>query len=606
MTKKRFRRGGFSQIQVKAPSKLISQDITPQNMTTQNAQDIQNMLPRKKGELEARNGFTDIELTGIPAGEKITELDSVTDSNGDFRFVAYTDAGKLYTSDTSLTTFTSKQTGLDTNGTPRFEYFAGGLTFCNGIDDNLFYDPDADTFSDMGEYVEDALSNNFAKVDTDTFTLEPATGVEGGNYPDGRAVRVYMDGSNTPFEADVLSTSYSAPTLTVNLDLNVLTGTTIDSVEYYDKPPAFSLIRQAHDRLWALSGGELKANQRRGDEGLKYFYLNGTNNPNTWFNPTTQAVGFVNAEDKHLVGDEFVGIELYRNNLVFFGRRAYQIWTGTVPTSGGDLSWGKTVGVGCAHGSLIQEVENDLIFYTNDGAQNLEKTFQTDDIEVSQGRGAAFYDRINDRLEYMFEEDDRYKAARSFKYSRGGFVGFKVPDETHIYTPKFDTNGWVRFTGLFSNATALNEAPNRKLYVARDNAVFVYDEDNEVFSDDGESIAISWWTPEIEPRKGHRWANRYTELQIVPEKETTVTLKRYKDFSSVNKSTLTIVTPESPSYLGEFFLGVDPLGSGSDIRNYPVQNDKYIARSVSYAVQAEVSEGGFRIVSLNMYGKAER
>lgn len=605
MTTKLFRSGNHSRVSIPAPKKLISTSEPAQRMSLQYAQDVLNMLPGKEGQLDKRFGVTQQTMTGIAATEKIIKMTYRSETDGTFKLLAYTDAGKIYHSDTSLTTWTSLKTGLDTTGTPRFCHFNQNVIICNGIDNNMVYD--GSTVADLEEYVEDTLASSETKVDTDTFTLTPGTGRENNDYPIGRGVRITMDSGATIVTSTVLTSSYNSgtDTTTVDLSTNVLTGTTIDKIEYLDKPPAFSFIFPAHDRLWALSGGELKAQQFRNNAQRMYlYYTQFTNNENGWFNSSTQEVPFINLADKHVINDELVGIGLMRDYLIIFGRYASQLWTGTIPITGGDFSWARTVQVGCVNGDMILSLDQDLLFMSPDGARNFSRVLQTDDIEQGQEIASDVQEMIRNQLSKIEVDDSKYKDVRAFRYGRGGFYGFKFPDECHIYPIKKRSQGWVRFTGVFSGALAYTNPTDGRLWIAKDNVLYYYNDEDEVYDDNGDAIPTNWWTPEFQAKGGHRWANRYIEIETEAGDDMDIEIHRYKDNTVCAKKIYSIANLERSAYWDEAFWDVDFWDCDTDF-GYPRIEEKYISFSTSYALKTNNTKGPLSLVALNLYGKAE-
>lgn len=265
MTSKRFRRGNFTSFTFPAPVSLINKSETAINMSVNYAQHLENLLPQKRGVLSKRHGFTNLGMTGIPTTEKIIAGHSISLSDGTFKFLVFTDVGSAYHSNSALTTWTNLTTGLNTTGTYRFTDFNQKVIVVNGKDPNKVYD--GTTLTDLAEFVQDNLATSLTKVDADTLTLQPGLGRTDTDYPAGRNIKIQMDSSGVDVDAVVLSTSYvsGTNTLTINLTTGIITGTVIDVIKYEDSPPPFSFIYAAHDRLWALSGGELKAKEFRTD-----------------------------------------------------------------------------------------------------------------------------------------------------------------------------------------------------------------------------------------------------------------------------------------------------------------------------------------------------
>lgn len=609
MTRKRFRRGNLSSVEIPAPVGLIRTSETAIGMKVKYAVDLENLIPTKKRRISKRSGMTDTTMTGITAGQKIIAGESLGLSDGTFNMICITDAGEMYKSNASLTTWTSIKTGLDVLGTYRFAHFDQKLVIVNGMDNNMYWD--GITLSDIAEFVEDGLATSFTKVDADTFTFTDSASRGTSDYPAGRDIEFFMDGGSTALTGTVLNSSgTTGGTITVNLTTSAITGTSFDSMWYEDKPPAFSFIYAAHDRLWALTGGELKARSYRDlDAGnnLAVFYTDSTNNVNVWFNATTQEVAYINMENKHVKNDEFVGIALFQSKLVFFGRQATQIWTGTDPTGVSDpLTWNRTFAVGCVHGNLIEEVENDILFYTQSEIRQFSIVTITNDLESSQDKGANIAERASEQVGKLLESDSTYKTAKSFLYPRGGFAGFRMPQEVHIRIEEQDFEGWVRFTQLFQQCRDYTVAPDGKLYMFFEEDTYVYDDANNVGGDNDVAIRTSWTVPFIQPKEGHTFAGKYYELITEAGDTMDVNITRYKNNSVCNAISKTVVvSPQRTSFWDEAHWDEDSWDCEGDTRT-PTQEDKFIAETFSYSIKTENTLPNIDIVGIRVYGRVER
>ena len=609
MTRRRFRRGNLTSFKIPAPVSLLKTAETPIGMSVKYAQDLENMLPTKRKRISKRKGLTNSNISGIPSGEKIVAGKSLGLPNGTFKLLCVTDEGTMYSTNSTLTTWTQIKTGLNPLGTYRFDYFDQKLVIVNGLDSNMYWD--GTTVEEFKEFITDGLGAPFTKVDTDTFTFVDGANRGTSDYPAGRNLRLFVDGSGTAITTQVLSSTGSVGgTITVNLTTNILSGTTINSIQYEDSPPPFSFIYAAHDRLWALSGGELKARSFRdldGDNPLTIFYTEGTNNVNSWLNSTTQRVPFINMENKHLKNDEFVGISLYRGNLVFFGRQGSQVWGGTDPTGVTDpLRWISTYPVGCVNGDLIQEVEQDILFYTNSEIRQFSVVTITGALESSQEKGANIAERVSKEVGKLLELDTTYKTARSFLYPRGGFAGFKMPREVHIRVEEQDFEGWTRFTQLFQQCTDYTIAPDNRLYMFFEDNTYYYNDEQQVGDDDGAEITVSWTTPWIQPKAGHTWAGKYYELITEAGDAIELTITRLKNNSNCFASTKTMLTsPLRSGYWDEAFFDMDFWDCEPSTR-MPTQEDKFIAETFSYNIKASSTEPILDIVGLTVYGRNER
>jgi len=606
MTANLFRPGNFTPLPVAAARGMMNDAIAPQALGVQYAQYVENMVPAKSKMLSKRFGLTDLNTTGIQDSESIKWIDSFIHSDGSFSMLCATDAGKIYVSDSPITTWTEAFSGLDAAGKVRSVTMDSKLVIVNGIDTPMYYD--GSTVQIIKEWVDDNGASK-TKVDSDTFTIIPLTGRDASDYPAGRNLRITMnDGVHT---STVLSTSYNTGTgvLTVNLSTNVLSGTTISRIQYEDSPPAFSAIYQMHDRLWALGPGELKAESYRdSDDRMYVYYTDGTNSVTSWFTQSgtgAQNIPYINLALKHEVSDELVGISTTDAYTVFFGRKRTQIWSGTQPHgSSVDFSWLKTVAIGAISGDMIQKYADDLVFMTVNGLRNLKTVAVTQNIKTSQEIGENIENTAIEELKDATTDDDMYKGLRSFTYAHGGFYGFSFGNKSLVYFVKNADSGWAVFTGLFGKAEAIHDAPDGKLYMAYENSLYVYGDREGIFDDAGDSIQTVWWTPWLQARNV-RWANNHVELEMNPGAVMDVVIRRYKNNDASNYKETILNTKAGSSYWDNDFWDV-ALWDYVAENKFSRGTDKFVAYNMSAAIMTNTATGPFDIVKLTFFGIMER
>lgn len=602
MTSNRFRPSAYQSLWIPAAPGLINTAIAPQKMTLNWARDIENMLPTQAKKLGLRKGVDDLGMTGIPDTEKIYHLDRFTTSAGVQELIAFTDAGKIYKS-SNLTSWTSIKTGLSTTGTFGSLPFNEKLIIWNGVNTPMTYD--GTSVDDIIEWVED-LSTVITKVDSDTFTIQTVGTRAASDYGVGVEVRVTMDNGAIVATSTVATSSYSAPLATVNLSTTVLTGTTIQKVEFRRAVPAFSFMFAWNDRVWALSSGVLHPTEYRGGENrMTVYYTPFTNNEQIWSDPETMEPAFIDIQNKHYVNDELLAIAAFQNGLVFLGRERSQIWVGRDPTLLGDFSWQKTVPVGVLHPYLIQEVQDDLVLYTRQGIRSFTRVYQTEDIELKDDLGSNAKQLIKRKVDRILEFPEQYRQCRSFRYTRQNIIGFKVYDECHILVLDKEAKGWVRFTGMFRNFTSFTQFPDDSLYCGYENRLYRYTINGSTYDDAGEPIQFSWLIPWVSPKDGGRWANRYVEVVCDPGDEVDIELWRYKDGDDATYKVTEITIPPKASNWGEADWGLDFWGSNPGMK-FPRKEDKFISYSMMYKVTGRVDRGPVDIVGLRVFGQTER
>lgn len=580
--------------------------ISPQVLNTKFARYIENMLPSSATAGALAKRFGTATLGDVITGEDIERLMWYVKSDGTLQILAYTDAGAIKTLNEGTGAWTNVKTGLTTTGVVRWCHFNGKLIICNGVD--LCMSWDGTTMTDLAEWVEDAAASNYTQSSTSVITIDPGTrGGAGGNadYPDGRNIRVTFDTAGA-VEAVISSTSYADPTLTITA-----TGTpfpspseTITKVEYEDNPPAFSFIYPQHDRLWALAPKQLKASDWDAAEAdrMDVFFTDISNSENAWFDATTQEVGFLNLLDKHAVADQLEGISAIDGNLIFLGRNKLQIWAGVDPTALGDLSWVKTIPVGCIHGDLIQEFPRDVLFMTRYGARSVRTVFQTEGIEASPDIGTNIDPTVQADVDTLVSSDANYKLARSFFYERDGFFGFRIGSKPLIYVLTEESKGWVVFSGTFEDLGDSLSLPDGRLIVAKGTQLYTYDNGADggtpTYGDDGTAIRTAWWTPWITP--GGTWSNRYFQLLIEPGSAAIdAILRRSKDNNSAQVKDLTIEVNTSQPTWGEAQWGTSTWGAREAQAE---ERDKFIAYSFALRLETNTTTGGIEVVGIKSLG----
>ena len=149
------------------------------------------------------------------------------------------------------------------------------------------------------------------------------------------------------------------------------------------------------------------------------------------------------------------------------GRRKTQVYRGRNPLpteEGGDFSFEAPVPVGAVHGDLVAALPNDVFFITSGGL----RSFGT--LNVAGQVAAATHDAVDppirEDVATMMASNTSYRAACSFTYGGGPFVGFKV-GRSKVLCSLFSTTlySWSFFSGDFEKASSFLALGNR-LYLS--------------------------------------------------------------------------------------------------------------------------------------------
>ncbi len=531
-------------------------------------------------------------------------------SDGTIQFIGYCSDGSLKTFDEGAGTYTNIKTGLNVLGTVGAVPFNGKLIFYNGMD--ACFSWNGTSCTDLGEYVTDGLSTAPTQVSTSQFTIEPGVDRTSGDYPNGRPIKVTFSGGAGVVSATVVSTSYNAGTnvLTINVTGTPLPGPsqTITKVEYFAKPPAFSLLFVHLDMLWGLSPGELKAKVFRGADGMKAYYQAAANNENSWFFYSgvgaTQEVPYINLRNKVPQFDELVAMSSIDGNACFHGRSFLNIYTGQDPSTVGGFVWAKTIPVGTVHQKLVQRFPGDTLFVTPYGARSLRRVFQTEEAEVVADLGSDIDPTVQAKINTLFSGDAEYKKARSFYNARDGLYGFKLDDESLlVYVLSEQSKGWVLFTGYFADAQGFLGTTDGRLMVTRGNQLYAYANGTDTvvgisYGDAGTAIECKWWLPWIQT--GGRWSNHAFEVLTEQSVDGTIYIDRYTDYNEQDVVTSTALVAGSGSSWDDADWDVaDWDGATSN----PVVSDKFLCDNFSCLLRHNDTDGPRSILGIRPIGR---
>ena len=590
------------------PRRLMNTAVSPTLLdASDHSRHIENILPNtlKAGSGAKRYGVTQAADILTP---NIIDVMEYRTNGGDIEFLAYCDDGTIRKLNEGTGAWTTLKSGLAANGNPRWVAFNEKLVIVDGINTPMSYN--GSTVSNLAEYVTDydsigSLGLATAATQTDTNTITVTVGAGRSDYSIGQSIKVTFA---TAGEKTATITNVSGSgTLTIDVSGAPFPSPseTITTVQYQVSPPAFSDIYAEHQRLWALSAGETKANTfRNQSNAMRVYYTDATNNENTWFNETTQEVGYVNLLNRSRKFDELVKISSLDGYMVFFGRQSTFLFAGDDPTTLGDFAWQKTIPVGCINGNLVQKYPSDVLFFTRYGARSLRTVFNTEGQEIVADLGSAIDPDVTRFVQTMTGSDAIYRGARSFFYERDGFYGFSFgTDYVLVYALSEESKGWVYFSGKFKDARAFLGASDGRLLLAVGGQLYSYANgtDGEVsYSDDGDAILMKWWTPWMRPRHG-RWSNVAYEVLVEDVSDTTISIYRGVDErDDTAKLTATATLSTGSSYWDADYWDE---GYWDAVRRRITVRDKFLADSFWLIVQNESTAGPISVLGIKPVGK---
>lgn len=561
---------------------------------------ILNLLPNA---LEAGTGVKRYGTTAKGneiTSQNILKIMEYRTSTGTIEILAYVDDGTIRVLNEGTGAWTTKISGLSANGNPRWVHFNEKLVIVDGINTPMAYN--GSTCTAISEYVEDVLCTSETQVDTNTITLVPAAGRS--DYEAGQNIKV------TFATAGEVSATISSVTGTTTLTIDV-SGTpfpspneSITKVEYEVSPPAFSDIYAEHDMLWALSAGESKADDFRGrQDAMKVYYTSTTNNESSWYNTTTQEVGYVNLLNKSRRFDELVKISSIDGLMVFFGRDSTFIYAGDDPATVGEFVWQKTLPIGCINGNLVQQYPQDVLFFTRYGARSLRTIFQTEGQEIVPDLGTDVDPTVTSYIATMISSDASYRAARSYFYERDGFYGFLFGATYSLaYALSEESKGWVYFSGHFNDANDIYGSTDGRLFLAVGGQLYTYSNGTDgdtSYADGASAIEIRWSTATM--NMGGRWSNIGFELVMGDVADTSLDIYRAVDNRDDNLEFVKSVSLTSGgSYWDVAQWDVDNWGSTA---KRIIWRDKFYKDSFWISVRNESTAGAISFQALKPIGR---
>jgi len=407
----------------------------------------------------------------------------------------------------------------------------------------------------------------------------------------------------------VSSTSLSGQVLTVTIasPLMPAASVTITKFEFETAPEPFSFIFAAQGRLWGLPGGKMKANEFRNNTKRGYiYYTTSIDVINSWFAPSTMAQAFFDASNKMPTADEVIAIAEYQEFMVFFGRKHFQVYQGTNPSSATEWQYARTLPLGLVQAKLLVRLPNDLGFMSPYGVRTLRLAITNENVEASDAIGSSIDHTVIEEVVELKASDAAYRKARSFFYPKQGVFGFKVPRKTMVLKISEEARGWVEWTGDFAEADSFSSSVKDRLLLSDGEQLLLYADGNTsttlAYADRGQPISWVWWTPWVGGTR--RWANHAFEVIHNDSVQLSFEVVRLKNNSLGFQSSNTLTTSQSLGFWDESFWDTTFWDATETV--IPKIRDKFEAQTMSFVVRGQTTVGPFEVVSLMCFGQWER
>jgi hypothetical protein len=428
--------------------------------------------------------------------------------------------GSIYSYDFNTNTLSGVlRTGLSVACVPRATYFQQILMICNGVNNVMYWD--GTNLNDVSEMVIELGANNFTRIDNTNFSFNSFGIFDQTKYFIGNSIKLTINGVNSALTIANFLIIGTLVTITTNEILPAFPGGAQIVLFYQDKPPTFSYIYAAKDRIWALGPGAVGLQSRDINDQLRvyYSYLPNAVTGYGLFNENTKTIPSIDMSDKHEIQDNFEAICQVNGLMAFMGRQRTQVWGGYTPGQGGNFSWQSNLPVGIVHGDLLIELANDVYFVSQYGLHS----FST--LNIARQFAASPDDSV-DPIVRKFTSDatlsnSNYRACASFKYNQGGISGFKI-SKNKILSSLFSTKlySWFYLSGDFRSANCFMDFGSQ-FYLCVANNIYQYADGNDgsptVYGDqNGTSLIPISWIPGLIRQKSTRkgYANKRYELVI--------------------------------------------------------------------------------------------
>lgn len=418
----------------------------------------------------------------------------------------YYESASIYQYDYNSHELTKLYDGMATNVVPRSVFFESELLICNGANPMLRFNGDA--LTEIKDFVFEQ-ADNITRLDNNNFSFtiteawEPLFKIE--SFQDNK-IQIKLDNVANTLTANNAIKNQLTITVTTNEALPASFGNGTKKLYYQATPPAFSYLHVLNDRLYALGEGNVKVKYR--SEPLKVYFTYTPNSIENWFNETTKQVSYIDISSKHGITDQLEAISSVQNDLVLFGRKQIQIWSGNNPLDATNFLWKSTIKTGLLHGNLLRSMGNDIYFVSPNGLTSLST------VNVAQEAAVSSLDAMNPSIQRqstaVLLSDNDYRKCRSFHYRTGAFAGFKIGSEkTIIVNTNTQVTSFSVFSGAFQFTNCFLSGFNR-LFMADGNSLLEYGDGRvKHYNDNGKPILCVWALPYISDKSKRFACKRY-------------------------------------------------------------------------------------------------
>lgn len=512
--------------------------------------------------------------------------------------------------------------GLSVACMPRAEFFSDKLWICNGVDSIMTWD--GTTLEVYIEYVKEH-AQSFNRIDDNNFSF----GVNGAfnleKYYVGNTIQLNINEVVITYTINDIAKVGDLVTITTAEVISNFSGQDRIEIFYADKPPTFSYLKAAHDRLWALGEGAVSLDYRIPEEALKVYYSYKPHNgviPFRFFNENTKTVPSIDISAKHGVADNLEAIVNVSGYMAFIGRQATQVWKGNDPVEPDSFMWSSTIPVGIFHGNLVVELSNDAYFLSQSGflsfsTLNVASQFSASSIENMNNVAIQYLNTINSNRDY--------RACRAFKYKNGGFCGFKI-GLNNVIVSKYSTTlyWWGLFSGDFTDATTFMSTLDDSLYIYINNGIYKYADGMSgevIYGDRNGTRYVNFIESKHITNIKRRFANKRYEIQcdyssdFVVSKENVVSIIIRGDLPESFTLQDFSFLPRRGDVLGTIKLSASeeeyPNSDDFGLRlDRPFKNKKgrlqFVSENFSVTLVGQTKNGQFSLKKIKLLGILER
>lgn len=524
--------------------------------------------------------------------------------------------------------------GLSVACVPRAEYFAKNLWIYNGVDDVMTWD--GATLEVYEEQIKER-AGSFNWIDARNFSFIPDASFDIAKYAVDKSIRlvsIHLNAILQDLTTTVVAITQVDDLVTIQTaeDITEFTGQDKLTLFYFDKPPKFSFMKGAHDRLWCLPAGAVSLEYRIPDLAMRFYYSYKPFSDEAdfkFFNEKTKTVPSEDISAKHGVADNLEAIVQLSGNLVFMGRQKSQVWSGIDPLTEGSadyFKWSVTLPVGVYHGDLIVELPNDAQFLSQNGfvsfgTLNIAKQFAASNTPNMDILATKYLSTIDNNYQY--------RSCASFKYPGGGFCGFKI-GQNDIIVSKFHSSffWWGIFSGDFTASSCFLSTLDDCLYLYVGNKIYRYADgfggSPIRYGDQDETRFINFIETKYVNNVKKRYANKRYEVECDYSSSLIVNteniIKIYISGNLRNSFTLEgeYKLPLKGDLLGTIALvdggiaGIDPpdptaLGFRLDSPSHPKKGRlKFLSNNFAVTLAGQIKNGPFILKKIRLFGMGER